>query len=408
MEKNVHLLTMSMMEELSKGQGYGGIVRQFCRFFQCEAVLADDLYQTLAHSTEDSKMLSPEMTYVYDDGNYQVFNDHMDQSWKAACVTLTEDDVKFAALYIHDSIYKRLQENPHWVQGIESLSQVVLAQRQKQKELQQQGKQYKEAFVFDLLYGNMKSKTDILAKAKIWGWDFTMPHIAVVFELQDFEIYSMDDQLLDRIYRKFEVALTKQMIIPVMMKKREEIILLLPLKDRGSKSEKYQSIKQIILILKEAVTPIVVDRQLSIGAGRIYAQPTEWFRSYQEAKIARGLEEGVQQEDVTFFKDIGLMKLIYHHDPQELQEFYHDTFDELLSYEKENEFLLINTLEMFIMNDCDLKQTSEAMYLHRNTVRYRLSKVEELLQVDLTNISTITNMAVAFKIRDLRKISYDQ
>ncbi|WP_280769698.1 PucR family transcriptional regulator [Salipaludibacillus daqingensis] len=407
MERDIHLLTMGIMEELSDGRGYGGILRQFCRFFECEAVLTDDLYQTLAHSVEDGKLLSPEMTYVYDDGSYQVLNDHTGQSWEAASVALTEESVKFAALYIRKSTSDQLLKHRDWNQGVQLLARSVLIERQKQKELTEEGRQYREAFIFDLLYGNMKSKSDILSKGKIWGWDFSVPHIAIVFELLDYEIYSNDDRFLDRLYRQFEVTLTKKMIVPVLLNKREEIILLLPLKDRGTKKEKYESVKQTISLLKKVSEPLLEGRKLSVGAGRMYTEPTEWFRSYQEAKIARGLEEGIQESDVIFFKDIGLMKLIYHHDPQELHEFYQDTFDELLSYEKQSDFSLIDTLEGYILNNCDLKQTAEAMFLHRNTVRYRLAKVEELLQIDLDDMSTKINIAVAFKIRELRKISYN-
>ena len=66
---------------------------------------------------------------------------------------------------------------------------------------------------------------------------------------------------------------------------------------------------------------------------------------------------------------------------------------------------LIETLECYINHNCDIKQTAEGMYLHRNTLRYRINKIEELLQVDINDIQTVINFAVAFKIRQLDQLT---
>ena len=47
---------------------------------------------------------------------------------------------------------------------------------------------------------------------------------------------------------------------------------------------------------------------------------------------------------------------------------------------------LLRTLTFYYLDaDCRITETAQAMYLHRNTVKYRLNKVHNLLQVRLGN-----------------------
>lgn len=69
----------------------------------------------------------------------------------------------------------------------------------------------------------------------------------------------------------------------------------------------------------------------------------------------------------------------------------------LETYDKKTNSDLLNTLICYFEHNQNLKETSETMYLHRNTVKYRLSKCEEILETDLNNMNR--NLGIYFSLK---------
>ena len=57
----------------------------------------------------------------------------------------------------------------------------------------------------------------------------------------------------------------------------------------------------------------------------------------------------------------------------------------------------INTLVVYLAHDQDVGRAARYLYVHANTVRYRLSKCEEILETPLSAASTIANLYLAFQ-----------
>lgn len=68
-----------------------------------------------------------------------------------------------------------------------------------------------------------------------------------------------------------------------------------------------------------------------------------------------------------------------------------------LAYPDNNKHLeLRETLETFLNNQCEYARTAEKLFVHRNTVKYRIKKCEELLGKDVTEAETSFNLRLAF------------
>ncbi|MBO6395978.1 PucR family transcriptional regulator, partial [Enterococcus gallinarum] len=68
----------------------------------------------------------------------------------------------------------------------------------------------------------------------------------------------------------------------------------------------------------------------------------------------------------------------------------------------ENNYDLFETLYSCFQNNRNYKQTSEAMFLHSKTIRYRFNKVEQLLDIDLANPLQLLNYEIATYIIKMR------
>lgn len=277
---------------------------------------------------------------------------------------------------------------------------ICVLELQKQAEIIENSRYYQDAFLFDLLYGNMEENEDIIVRAKTWNWDFTLPHLVTVFELEDYEPYSQDHHtvtFLKEIAQGVMESLNKPVII---MDKNEEVILILPIEEK--KRQVYKAylnmiISQVLSQVAERLAPRVV----RVGVGRKYDQPTEIFRSYQEAKVAVKLSALLKDKGpITYFRELGVERILYSHDKQELLEFYREILSELEAQDKQkNE--LIDTLENYLTYHCDLKATANALFLHPNSLRYRLKRIEEILEIDIQDFDTIVSLVIAFKIKHL-------
>jgi len=271
-------------------------------------------------------------------------------------------------------------------------NQVLYAQRK-----------YKDAFIYDLLYSNIDEVKDIINRGEIWGWNLNRPHCVLVFELEEFEDFTTDRHLLDTLLDLIESVLQQYADHPIIMQKKSQIIAVLPvdLQPENSKTGIERLAEQILTKAKLRLGT----RRLDIGVGRIYSTPLDIFKSFQEAKVALelGLLMGTPSA-IPFFSDLGLARILYHHDLQELKEFYRETLGLLETYDEEHGNELMASLEQYLLNQCNLKATANSLYLHPNTLRYRLKKIEEILQKHLDDFDTKLNLMTAFKIKYLKKV----
>lgn len=72
--------------------------------------------------------------------------------------------------------------------------------------------------------------------------------------------------------------------------------------------------------------------------------------------------------------------------------------DPLTHYDKNYKTHLVETLDVFISENGNLFRTAQRLYAHRNTIQYRLRKIEEISGRDLADASQRLNYQVALTI----------
>ena len=88
--------------------------------------------------------------------------------------------------------------------------------------------------------------------------------------------------------------------------------------------------------------------------------------------------------------------------PRTLDNYINDKLGRLIEADNVQDSELCNTLRAYINNNCNSNATAEILYIHRNTMRYRLDKIEKILNVDLDNLSVCLELKLAFIIMDFR------
>lgn len=103
--------------------------------------------------------------------------------------------------------------------------------------------------------------------------------------------------------------------------------------------------------------------------------------------------------ETVYYKNIGISRiLIALYDTPALEQFYNDITGPILKSDDDNHGQLFDTLLTFARLNMDYKKTAAAMYVHENTVRYRINKIKELIPYGETEVDFQNTISVTYKI----------
>jgi len=276
---------------------------------------------------------------------------------------------------------------------------------QSRLELKQELNKFKNSFLYDLLYGNLKRNEEIIATGEMWGWDFRDPHSVAIFILPELEHHSPERHLMDVLTRIVEqVFIDTYYKNPPTIVRQNELVILVPAPEDKPAKQKTEILEFAGKIFTHAEATELKSR-IACGIGQAYANAVDLFRSYQEAKVSCEMGR-LLNIPVPFFTELGLERILYKHDLQDLKEYYNHVLGEL--HKKDDpEGSLVNILENFADNQFDVGKTAKALFLHPNTLRYRLSKIESILGKSLLDNNTRLDIVAALKIKRLHKIDQE-
>ena len=84
--------------------------------------------------------------------------------------------------------------------------------------------------------------------------------------------------------------------------------------------------------------------------------------------------------------------------PDALGLFCHPALSLLSRYDHKNGTDLYHTLEQFLACNCSIKDTAQTMFIHRNSLTYRLERIRTLTQLDLEDSQTRFLLEMSYRI----------
>jgi purine catabolism regulator len=140
-----------------------------------------------------------------------------------------------------------------------------------------------------------------------------------------------------------------------------------------------------------------------VGIGRACADPLDLRSSYEEAKrsllVAR---QAVGPGEVVAFDQLGLSRLLLSCPAAELAAFCEATLGPLVTYERAHpQSGLRETLDAFFTANRNLARTARALYVHYNTVKYRLERLEDLVGAFIDDPERACTLELALRVHRL-------
>ena len=138
--------------------------------------------------------------------------------------------------------------------------------------------------------------------------------------------------------------------------------------------------------------------KVRVGYGNVVIQIPDISQSFQEAKMA--LQVGsifYAEKDTISYSKLGIGRLIYQL-PMSLcdmfiKEVFGDSIPEILDDEE-----AMSTINKFFENNLNISETARQLYVHRNTLVYRLERIEKAIGLDIRKFDDAMTFRIAVMV----------
>lgn len=138
-----------------------------------------------------------------------------------------------------------------------------------------------------------------------------------------------------------------------------------------------------------------------MGLGGFYEGIEKLKKSYAEAQLALKLAISIRGKTYVLYRNAGIYKFLNKlNDSKVMIDFYEETLGCLYKYDNENNTEFAETLRVYLDEGENTANTIQRLYIHRNTLQYRLHRIEEILKHSLKNSEEKINLQIAFKIQN--------
>ncbi len=229
-------------------------------------------------------------------------------------------------------------------------------------------------FVSSILAGPPADPAALVRRGQELGYNLTLPHVAVLFHIEDHHRVAMN-----RLLGSIQSELMRRGLAAPLSQRDEGVLCLLPITNNTPRP------RELVEALRER---LVVDYPgITLAMGTPVAALSEWSRTLEEAEQALILGQQLfGPERVLAFSDLGVYRLLVRlRETPELWAFYRETLSALVAYDQKQDGELLKTLEAYFNHLGNLRATSEALHVHRNTLLYRLERIKQISGLDLNN-----------------------
>ncbi|BAL82061.1 putative CdaR family transcriptional regulator [Selenomonas ruminantium subsp. lactilytica TAM6421] len=256
-------------------------------------------------------------------------------------------------------------------------------------------RRHREQFLYDILYHNFASSDEVIEMGKNWNMRLEKPHHVVVVEFDRPLQGERREQLLEDLDKEWMRVLSARFVQPILMLLRMQLVILFEDDHTPPRSQ-----SEVAKIMADAMAEVKKDfptiLPFSVGIGRLHYSVAEICRSFQEARQALSLGRFRQPENgITCYEDLGVLKLLSHIRTEELDDFVQETFGTLMAYDSQNGTELLHTLEIYFQENESMSLAAERLFIHANTLRNRLKKIENILGVNLSQADVLCRFCVA-------------
>lgn len=173
----------------------------------------------------------------------------------------------------------------------------------------------------------------------------------------------------------------------------QNTVLVKELKEREDKEEIHKKARIIIDTLNSELMI-----KASIGIGTEAQSLRDVARSYKDAQTALKIGQIFESEkNIVDYNHLGIGRLIYQLPTTLCRLFLNEVFKEGVFETIDSETMI--TIQKFFENNLNVSETSRQLFIHRNTLVYRLDKIQKITGMDLRKFDDAIYFKVAMMVK---------
>ncbi|WP_245628159.1 PucR family transcriptional regulator [Shouchella shacheensis] len=270
----------------------------------------------------------------------------------------------------------------------------------------------RDDFVTELAEGTMESKPKLSSRAAALGYDLKGSYIAIVGYPENMrELYNGSHQTAT--YEEWQKSMVHYMEEEVYyagtaLDRRtmstflqDQLLVFLEVPEEGSR----KTVNSFLDLLYRRLTNLLPNVELSWGIGDHGSEPFAFHMRYKEARQALML--GVRRKGAgsrVFYSETRVDRvLVKIGGDAELRTLMDDYVIPLVHYDKQRSMDLIGTFNTYQRNQNKVTQTARVLHLHRQSLLYRLRKIESLTGLSLANPDDVFLLDLSIRIWMIRE-----
>ncbi|KGN36407.1 PucR family transcriptional regulator [Knoellia subterranea] len=316
------------------------------------------------------------------------------------------------------------------VHGLERASAVAALAITKEQAVSAVEGKYRAEFLRDTLVGRAGAPEEAIAHAASLGWNLDRRMVVVVAETdEDDSRTSRDAEELRSLQERFvrawvQAVRTREPNAPVAGFS-QEVVALLPAPcapgtgepgttgttgtadtsdANGERGSVMRSVGEIVKVVRGDGGG--GRRTFSTGVSRPVESVADIPRAYAEALRAVAVGRQMQGESaVMHFDGLGIYRLLsLIPDSADLRAFVDEALCELATDDQPSYADLRQTLQVLLDTNLNVAETARILFFHYNTLRYRITKLEQMLGPFTTDPQLRLTLALALRIRQMRGV----
>ncbi len=279
-------------------------------------------------------------------------------------------------------------------------------------------RQAKENFIHDLISGRIGNDNDLfIARGQIVGYDITLPRVALLINIFRFEKTAQKSLSDYNGLKEGEIYLQRiknnvlKTVRDLFIKQPQDIVAYVG----GDRfvvlkticfSDKPESVRQkSVKIGKMIKETILAQRnfQASIGIGEYHPGIKGLVHSYREACQALEIGDKVDSKmGIHHISYLGISRLLIEVSPETRSDFVDHVFQQN-NISKDTKPIFWETLQAFFDHNLNITDTAKAIYVHRNTLLYRLERIKEFTGLDARKFDQALQLYIALKMNNFQE-----
>jgi sugar diacid utilization regulator len=283
--------------------------------------------------------------------------------------------------------------------ALESGAMVAALQLQRERTAQEVQSRLSRDLLGDVLSGgDSVDEWPICRRASQLGHDLTRPHTVLVVrpDTGPLQACHLDPMALQRrLLPAVQAVVQMPGPRPLVAPRNEDVVVLWAPRTQAPRDPR-QIAQEIQRRVRESLAPVTV----SVAIGATCRRLQEYASAYRVAAAALDLRRRTSSEEaILSLAELGIYQfLLQVRRPHELAEFAAKLLDPLRSAERA---ALLPTLRCYLDHGMSATETARALFVHVNTVAYRIRRIEETLGLDLHDPGVLVNLRFALMVDDV-------